>query len=300
MAQSKVQILLSTWNGARWLPTLLESLRQQTFQDWQLLIRDDGSSDQTLRILLDWQALYPEKIAALQVGGEHLGSTASFSQLVTSSTAPYLLFCDQDDVWLPEKIEWQHRAMQKLEEQHGIMLPLLVHSDLAVVDAERQLQAVSFWRQRHLPVNQAKRAYLLTNVVTGCATLFNRTAANMAFPAPLQAIQHDRWLALVCAWFGHIQALDYPLVLYRQHDSNQIGAYASRSKNIEARIYAWSLQAEAFLQRYSKKLAAEDYKIVKAVADLRHLKGWGKRQHIMRHRLFKDDLLANMALFLFA
>lgn len=300
MAHSKVQILLSTWNGACWLPELLESLRQQTFQDWQLLIRDDGSSDQTLRILLDWQSLYPEKIAALQVGGEHLGSTASFSQLVTSSSAPYLLFCDQDDVWLPKKIEWQLYAMQKLEQQHSIMTPLLVHSDLAVVNEQRRLQAISFWQQRNLPIQQAKRAYLLTNVVTGCATLFNRAAANMAFPAPKQAIQHDRWLALVCAWFGFIQALDYPLVLYRQHASNQIGAYASRSKAIEARIYAWSLQAEAFLQRYSRKFSAEDYQLIKAVADLRQLNGWKKRQHILRHRLFKDDLLANTALLLFA
>ena len=301
MAVAKVQILLATWNGERWLQALLDSLSRQTFSDWQLLIRDDGSCDRTLRILLDWQALYPEKVALLQVGGEHLGSTQSFSQLVQASSAPYLMFCDQDDIWLPEKIELQLLELQQLESKHGLQTPLLVHCDLAVVDAQQHLRAVSFWDYRQFDVEQRRQAYLLNNVVTGCATLFNRAAATAAFPAPMEAMQHDRWLALVCAWLGIVQAIPHPLVLYRQHEANQLGAEAVGLKGgLEPRIQAWSLQAEAFLQRYGERLSVSDYKLVEALAALRHLRGWERRQQIMRYRLFKQNRLANLALLLFA
>lgn len=300
MVSPQVQILLSTWNGAQWLPELLASLRQQSFEDWQLLVRDDGSTDQTLRLLLDWQAQFPEKISGIVADGTRLGSTRSFSRLVEISSAPYLLFCDQDDVWFPDKIELQHHWLRRLEGEYGAETPLLVHSDLAVVDQRREILSASLWESRGFDVAQSRQAYLLDNVVTGCATGFNRTAAELAFPAPADAMQHDRWLALVCAWFGQVKALPSPLVLYRQHGHNEIGARAAPAGGIEARVTAWSKQAEAFLQQFGGRLGATEYRQVEALAELRHLHGWERRQHIMRHRLFKSGVLANLAMLLFA
>ncbi|WMP16374.1 glycosyltransferase family 2 protein [Thiothrix lacustris] len=300
MDTSRVQILLSTWNGERWLAELLASLEKQTFQDWQLLVRDDGSSDQTLRILLKWQAAHPEKLAGLLLDGNHLGSKFSFSRLVEASTAQCLMFCDQDDVWFPEKVELQYTTLRRMEAQYGEDMPLLVHSDLVVVDEGRSLQAVSFWDYRNFDVMQRKQAYLLNNVVTGCATAFNRAAANMAFPLPLRAMEHDRWLALVCAWFGQIQALPHPLLLYRQHDHNVIGAEPAKLDGLSARVEAWSQQAEVFLHRFGGRLNVQDYKQVEALAGLRYLQGWRRRQHILHHRLFKQGVLGNLALLLFA
>ncbi|WML91791.1 glycosyltransferase [Thiothrix lacustris] len=300
MDTSRVQILLSTWNGERWLAELLASLEKQTFQDWQLLVRDDGSSDQTLRILLKWQAAHPEKLAGLLLDGNHLGSKLSFSRLVEASTAQCLMFCDQDDVWFPEKVELQYTTLRRMEAQYGEDMPLLVHSDLVVVDEGRSLQAVSFWDYRNFDVMQRKQAYLLNNVVTGCAAAFNRAAANMAFPLPLRAMEHDRWLALVCAWFGQIQALPHPLLLYRQHDHNLIGAEPAKLDGLSARVEAWSQQAEVFLHRFGGRLNVQDYKQVEALAGLRYLQGWRRRQHILHHRLFKQGVLGNLALLLFA
>ncbi len=300
MDNARVQILLSTWNGERWLPELLASLEKQTFQDWQLLIRDDGSTDQTLRILLKWQAAYPDKLAGLLLDGSHLGSKLSFSRLVEASTAPCLMFCDQDDVWFPEKVELQYTALRRLEAQYGEAMPLLVHSDLVVVDEERAIQAVSFWDYRAFDVAQRKQAYLLNNVVTGCATAFNRAAAEWAFPVPMYAMEHDRWLALVCAWFGQIHALPHPLLLYRQHDGNAIGAEPATLNRLSARVDHWSQQAEVFLHRFGERLNAEDFKLVTAVAGLRYLHGWKRRQYILHHRLFKPGVLNNVALLLFA
>lgn len=299
---AQVQILLSTWNGEAWLAELLASLNRQSFADWELLVRDDGSQDQTIKIVLEWQRNYPYHLAKFITDGEHLGSTQSFSRLVEQSNAPYLMFCDQDDIWFPEKIEFSLAALQKLENELGFCTPLLVHTDLAVVDENKQLAAISFWGLRGFDVHQRKQAYLLTNVISGCASLFNRAAAEKAFPVPEQAMQHDRWLGLVCAWFGRIYALPQPLLFYRQHGNNQIGAElpAIPSTEISVRVNAWSRQADAFLERYGDDLPRAEYRVVAALAGLQYLKGWERRRHILQHRLFKQGILANIALLLFA
>lgn len=297
-----VQILLSTWNGEAWLAELLASLNRQSFSDWELLVRDDGSQDQTIKIILEWQREYPYHLAKFITDGEHLGSTQSFSKLVEYSTAPYLMFCDQDDIWFPEKLEFSLAALQKLENEVGFCTPILVHTDMAVVNEAKELSAISFWALRSFNVKQSKQAYLLTNVVSGCASIFNRAAAEKAFPVPYHAMQHDRWLALVCAWFGQIYALPQPLLFYRQHANNQVGAELQSipSTEIASRVEAWSQQAEVFLQRYGEELTPADYRLVAGLAGLQYLKGWERRRHILQHRLFKQGILANIALLLFA
>lgn len=299
---AQVQILLSTWNGERWLGELLASLERQSFADWELLVRDDGSQDQTNKLVLEWQRSHPHQLTQFLTDGQHLGSTASFSRLVELSHAPYLMFCDQDDIWFPEKIEMSMAAIQLLEQAHGYSRPLLVHTDMAVVDADKQLTSVSFWEARGFDVQQRKQAYLLNNVVSGCACLFNRAAADMAFPVPVGAMQHDRWLALVCAWFGFIRPIAQPLMFYRQHGQNEIGAEPREvsAEMVSARVEAWSRQAGAFLQRYGDELGSSDYRLVDALAELQYLKGWERRRHILQHRLFKQGILANLAMLLFA
>ncbi len=302
---AQVQILLSTWNGERWLPVLLESLLQQTYTDWTLLIRDDGSQDQTCKLLLQWQGLHPDKVEWLEMNGLHLGSAASFSRLVELSRAPLLMFCDQDDVWFPDKIKRQLAAMQRLSVQNDVATPLLVHTDLALINARDEPITDSFWQQRGFNVRQPKQDYLLTNTVTGCAALFNRAAATKAFPLPPGVAQHDRWLALVCAWFGAVESLTQASMQYRQHTQNAIGAGQAHYAHVTAvsipgRLAAWSQQAEIFLSCFGNELSRVDYRLIEALAELRHLKGWQRRRHIVQHRLFKQGVLANLALLWFA
>nr|HPQ94873.1 glycosyltransferase [Thiolinea sp.] len=140
-----VQILLSTWNGAAWIEDLLDSLASQHFRDWELLVRDDGSSDQTLTRLQGWQQRHPEHTVTILPDRQHLGSNQSFSRLVGTSTAPYLMFCDQDDVWFPDKITIQLQQLQQLEHEHGSRIPLLVHADMVPTDAGLKPLAASFW-----------------------------------------------------------------------------------------------------------------------------------------------------------
>ena len=305
MAMTQVQILLSTWNGERWLPALLDSLLQQTYTDWELLIRDDGSQDQTLKILLEWKQANPEKVAILEINGMHLGSAFSFSRLVEMSTAPLLMFCDQDDVWLPQKISVKMDAMQRLSAQNDINCSLLVHTDLTLINAQDELLADSFWQWRGFDTQQSKQGYLLTNTVTGCATLFNQVTAEKAFPLPAGVQHHDHWLALVCAWFGEIYPIEQPTVHYRQHDDNEVGAGLANylhvtAASIPGRVEAWSKQAEIFLHCFGSELSAADCRLIEALAGLRYLNGWERRGQIVQHRLFKQGVLANLALLCFA
>nr|CAA6814718.1 MAG: Alpha-L-Rha alpha-1,3-L-rhamnosyltransferase (EC [uncultured Thiotrichaceae bacterium] len=302
---AQVQVLLSTWNGERWLPALLESLERQTFTDWELLVRDDGSGDKTVKLLLEWQHKYPDRVVYCDLYGEHLGSTASFSHLVAVSYAPYLMFCDQDDVWFTGKIEVKYAAAKKLSALHGNQSPLLIHTDLALVNENKPLVPDSFWEQRDFDVHQRKQDYLFTNTVTGCATLFNRAAADKAFPVPEGVQYHDRWLGLVCAWFGRVYPVEQASLFYRQHDNNVVGAGLANYQHVSVRsiperVAQWSSQAEMFLKRFGAELKTEDYCLIEALADLRHLKGWQRRKHIIRHRLFKRGVMANMALLWFA
>lgn len=115
----QVQILLSTYNGERWLSELLASLLWQTHKHWQLIIRDDGSTDNTWALLQAWQAQHPQRVKCVISEREHVGTTESFNRLVAASNADYLLFCDQDDVWFPEKIELQLNTLLALETEQG-------------------------------------------------------------------------------------------------------------------------------------------------------------------------------------
>lgn len=297
---AQVQILLSTWNGAPWLDELLESLLQQTESSWELLIRDDASTDDSITHVVAWQKRYPHKVKLLEAGSR-LGCAASFSRLVELSTAPYLMFCDQDDVWFAEKVELSLARLQALEVEQGSATPLLVHSDLTVLNENKSLIAPSFWALRDFDVHQAKKDYLVTNVVSGCACMFNRAAANLAFPLPQGAILHDRWLALVCAWFGKVEALDLSLIGYRQHDRNTVGASVPVGRlAIAERINAWSRQAESFLECFGKQLSRADYHQIQALANLQYECAWQRRHHILKYRFFKSGIAANLALMLFA
>ncbi|MEZ5534908.1 MAG: glycosyltransferase family 2 protein [Thiolinea sp.] len=302
---ASVQVLLSTWNGEAWLPELLDSLQQQSFTDWELLVRDDGSQDQTVKLLLEWQQQHPDKLVCLELDGQHLGSSHSFSALVEISTAPFLMFCDQDDVWFQDKIALEYAAITALCAGQDESKPVLVHSDLTLVNENKTLMTPSFWQWRGFDVYQPKRDYLLTNTVSGCAAIFNRAAAQMAFPLPQGVLHHDRWLGLVCAWFGIVHPLEQQLLFYRQHGDNAIGAGLAGHQHVSAesiplRLRSWSQQAEVFLHEFGDALSVEDYCLIEALAELQHLKGWELRKHILQHRLFKRGVVANLALLWFA
>ena len=223
---STIDILLSTYNGEKYLRDQIDSIINQTFSNWRLIIRDDGSSDNTLEIIHQYKQYLPEKIILLNDSPGSLGPARSFSCLMQESSAPYIAFCDQDDVWLVDKLEKQLALLQQYEKQRSDHYPLLVHSDLIVVDQHLSVISRSFWQYQHLsPAKMSSfQSLLVQNYVTGCSCLFNRALLERSVPVSADAIMHDWWLALIAMDQGKIINMPEPTLMYRQHDKNDTGA----------------------------------------------------------------------------
>ncbi len=308
-----VDILLATYNGGDYLPELLDSIVSQTYVNWRLIVRDDGSADDSQAIIRAYRDRHAEKIKIINNGSSHLGACDGFGRLMAWSTAEYIMFCDQDDVWLEDKVETLLSALIDLENKCGKNTPLLIHSDLAVTDDRLQVIAESFWRYQHLLPCLASTfpRLLMQNVVTGSATIINRAANDRALPIPTEAIMHDWWLALVVSAFGCVRHLPRSTVLYRQHTRNVAGAKQWGLRYIFARLLSLVMtkdlkssvagsirQARAFFECYQKELEPEHYAAAYALAHLDAMGPVAKRQTIWRHRLLKNGFVRNSALFI--
>lgn len=223
-----IYVLLATYNGSTFIAEQLDSLIAQTEVDWHLLVRDDASTDRTPEILAAYAAK-DARIAVLPASRANHGAAANFDFLLRAAWeqgAVYVMLMDQDDVWRADKIERQLALMRVEEHRLGTGVPVLVHSDLELIDREGRTTHPSFMRFQHIRDEPSAplRTLLVQNYVTGCATLVNRSLLEIALPIPPAAMVHDWWLALVAAAAGKICYDPTPTVGYRQHGGNQIGA----------------------------------------------------------------------------
>lgn len=227
----EVLVVLSAYNGARFIKEQIESIRAQTFRDWMLLIRDDGSSDETVEIITQLMNVDP-RITLLEDSLGNVGAWRSFGLLLSEAKergANYLFFSDQDDAWLEPKMSAQLDLLRALEHSSRKSPPVLVHSDLVVVDEKLRRVHPSFREFQHMAYDEADPlgTLLLHNAIVGCTIGINRPLLELADPLPENA-PHDWWLALCAAGAGTIASVTEPMVLYRQHASNVIGAQTRR------------------------------------------------------------------------
>ena len=223
-----VEILMATYNGEKYVRAQIESILAQTDDRWHLTVSDDGSTDGTAVILDEYAARYPDRIARYQSGRRFGGACVHFLHLLSRCDAPYMLFCDQDDVWLPDKVAKMSAALEQIGED----TPGLVFSDLTPVDDElRPLAASMMEFQDQRPDALDYRALLMQNVVTGGAMGITRALGELAKASAGEkdVLMHDGWLAAVAARFGKIVYLPEALNLYRQHGDNSVGAKSVRS-----------------------------------------------------------------------
>jgi glycosyltransferase involved in cell wall biosynthesis len=222
-----VDILLATYNGARYLPAQLDSLLRQTYTQWRVLAHDDGSTDDTLQILRHYASRHPERIVL--VHDEILCGSAcnNFAHLLGLAEANYVAFCDQDDVWLPQKLQLSMAQLRAAEQESNAQTPLAVFTDLMVVDEGLVELAPSFWAFQGLSPSLAQSLSNLAvrNCVTGCTMVMNRAAVTASLPVLPSAYMHDWWCALsVLAQGGKVVPCRQATVLYRQHGGNSVGA----------------------------------------------------------------------------
>lgn len=304
------QVLLATYNGARFLPALLESLFAQEGADFSLIVRDDCSADATPALLDEWAARHPGRIRRLPSPPRRQGACANFAALIAAADADRLFFCDQDDVWLPGKMAESLAEMDRLAARHGENAALLVHTDLAVVDRDLHLLGDSFCRYAAVdPARNAMGELLLGNVATGCTMLVNRALLDAARPVPAGALMYDHWFAQVAATIGHIAFLDRPTVLYRQHGGNVVGVEPAGAGRFLRSIARTLLTADVLkvLRAYSRHAAALDERFgagldparrgqLQALAGVWALPRHRRMAHLLRAGLRKPTFAGNVAM----
>jgi glycosyltransferase involved in cell wall biosynthesis len=221
-----IDILLATYNGARYLGEQIQSLLSQTYSNWRLIIRDDGSTDNTLLIIHRFQQQYPQKIIVVEDGQSNLGACRNFARLLEHSSAEYVMFSDQDDVWLPTKIAWTLKKMIAMAEACRNDEPLLVYTDMKVVDDRLSVISQSFWKYQAFnpAIGRSLSRFLVSNVATGCTVMINKRLRDLSVPIPKEALMHDWWVGLIAVALGRTDYVDEATMLYRQHSMNIVGA----------------------------------------------------------------------------
>ncbi|MCM1140406.1 MAG: glycosyltransferase family 2 protein [Muribaculum sp.] len=213
---------MATYNGAKFLREQIDSIINQTFKDWTLYICDDGSSDDTIRIIEEYCCAY-SNIFRIIKHSHTKGACANFFHLLKSVDSKYYMFSDQDDVWLPYKIETAYNAIRGKREN----IPYAVCTDLVLVDTNLNVLQESMWNYCKLrPRFLKKLRYLQTcNILTGCTMLLNRKAKEVSIRNSGKALMHDSWIGLkVLANGGEVVCVETPTILYRQHSLNVLGS----------------------------------------------------------------------------
>ena len=263
MSEPLIDILMATYNGERFVAEQIESIQCQSYENWRLLVSDDCSTDGTLDVVRHYAAS-DNRIRIVSEGVKRGGAKENFFALMGFSDAPYCMFCDQDDVWLPEKIEKSLAGMRRLEAGSSADSPLLVFCDMKVVDGGLSVIHESFERSSHFDISELTFDRLVSlNVAAGCCQCFNAKLRDTCLDCEdVGSVEmHDWWTVLIAAAFGTIGYIDQPLSLYRQHGGNVVGAneYApvARARHFDFMVSEFkrsATQAACFKRTYFSRL----------------------------------------------
>ncbi|MCR4720726.1 MAG: glycosyltransferase family 2 protein [Lachnospiraceae bacterium] len=313
---SRIEIILSTYNGEKYIREQLDSIIRSSFKNWHISISDDCSTDSTCDILREYVQKYSTKIS-LHINDSNMGSTVNFltalkrvSREESECGEPvYYMFCDQDDVWLKDKLYVTLKAMKRLERKIGSVKPSLIFTDAVLVGSDLSYIDNSFYKSGHRSVrNLSLSRLLIENKCIGCTIMMNRALVDMLGSKYENVRYHDWWMALIASAFGGIRFLRIPTLLYRQHSGNQVGqsdfsAYVKSRMNsrndIEHRLAETITQAQAFYECYKGRLGYKNAMVVNEFSKLSSKSFFMKRFLILRYRFFKSGLLRNIALLFF-
>ena len=306
-----IDILMAVYNGEKYLEEQLESIINQSFSKWQLIIHDDGSKDSSLAIIQKYEKKYPEKIKAIYDDMKFGSSKDNFVHLMKYSKADYVMFADQDDVWEKDKVKHSYMTIRKLETKMPAGLPILVHGDLEVVNEHLETVSASLFQMQKLDYKKSKfKDYLVQNNVTGCTIIINKILKELCCDMPKEAIMHDWWLALTASAFGCVYGINKSDIKYRQHENNVEGAknlhspvYLAKKvcnkKEIKETLWRTYSQAEAFFYMYKKKLDNNTKKMLLAYISLNKGTKLYKYKIILKYGFMKSGFIRKLGYLLY-
>lgn len=331
-----ITVLMATYQGKQYLEQQLDSILAQTVPV-RIMVSDDGSDDGTREMLEDYRRWYPRQIVLRhRVAGErcHDGSGAAagpgkdgkaagragavapaarnffylLAQAKAEGISDYVMFSDQDDVWFNHKVKRLMTRMKRLERELGKQHPILVHSDMEVVDRQLGQLAPGFFKYQHMnPGRTGLSEILVENPVTGGALLMNRAMLELAAPMPEFCWMHDWWIALTASCFGTISWVREPLYQYRQHGTNTLGAKATgsagdlrermaRGGQVAENYRRMMWQARAFLRQYGSRLEEGQKRTLHAYLKLPYLSPAARLASVRRYHFYKSSRIQTIAM----
>jgi glycosyltransferase involved in cell wall biosynthesis len=218
---NNVVILLSTYNGEKFLEEQINSLLNQNFNDFKILIRDDGSTDSTIKIIESFSSNFPERISIISNDAGNIGVFESFKKLVESSFSEYYLFCDQDDVWDSNKVQLLVNEIKITENNQNGNCPVMVCGNYRIIDENNSILSKSAYKTYKLSQKELFNG-LFQGFIPGCTIIFNNIA-KQEFLKYSNLGLHDKQLWIICYLFGIIHMSHHPLMSYRIHTGNTVG-----------------------------------------------------------------------------
>ncbi len=302
---AQIHIVLATYNGEAFLREQLESILANDFQDIKIEICDDGSTDGTIQIAEEYEKQY--EFISLHRNEKNLGYVMNFMAGIQRSESPYVMLCDQDDIWHSDKIRKTFERMKELEQKEGEQKPLLVFTDAMNFEHESGKELGKFHESSHLDATKTDTAHLfMENKCIGCSIMVNGAIRDYLGELPKEIRVHDWWLALICSHFGKISYLDESTLQYRQHNGNMIGgsgffAYVKKRignlKEQRAAVVATYEQGKAFYDMFGKQLPKEKAECASCFAKMKEAGFIKRRIWLIKYGYWKSGMVRNIALF---
>lgn len=298
-----IDIVMATYNGEKFIKEQLDSIILQSYSDWRLIISDDCSKDSTVSIIKKYQQKYPEKILLFENDIPSGSAQNNFFNAIQYATSDYVMFSDQDDVWLSDKMEITYNKMMEIEKGRGKNIPVLIHTDLKVVDRNLNTINDSFFKMMNMDSNRcAFNNLLVQNIVTGCTVMGNRALFDYLKKIPKNAVMHDMWIALIASAFGEIGFVDKSTMLYRQHGNNSIGAKNTKSlsyvldkisniQKVRNSLVRQYKQAKEFREIYKDILPKLQLDILESYSSFEKKDCIEKYRELKKYKLFKKNKL---------
>lgn len=303
---AQIHIVLATYNGEKYIREQLDSLLDNDFKDICIEVCDDGSSDGTVQIVKEYVERY--NCITFHQNEKNLGYTMNFLEGIRRSQSPYIMLCDQDDIWHRDKIRKTYERMKQLEKENKDEFPLMVFTDAMNFDSGNGQELGSFHKSSHLDVKKLDTAHLfMENKCIGCTIMINGIVREYLKVLPEEIRVHDWWLALICSHFGKISYIQETTLQYRQHSGNMIGGssffdYAkNRISNLHRQreaICAAFAQGRAFYDIFGTELAEEKREIALQFAQMSRMGIWRRKKAMLRYGFCKSGFIRNVALFL--
>ncbi|MES2219513.1 MAG: glycosyltransferase family 2 protein [Acidobacteriota bacterium] len=258
-----ISVALCTYNGGKYLPEQLASIAAQTRLPEEMVVCDDGSTDATPRVIEEFARTAPFPVRSIS-NPKNLGSTKNFEKAISLCRGDSIALCDQDDVWMPEKLARQAEMMERDPDLGGVF------SDAELVDENSQPLGIRLWNginftpdeQQKFKQGEEVPILLKRNVVTGATLMMRANLRPLITPIPAAWV-HDGWIAWMSALYSRIRMMEAPLVRYRIHASQQVGL-----GTLEANL------PPTFWERLQKGKREEPEKYLARATELKHLEQW--------------------------